>query len=268
MYQASISRDSNVRHIPPVQVVPERQKCKNQEIQTHFQYSPTLDEAYTPPHPRLSKSPSATKLELLGLEAPVRKLAKAAMLIHEEDEARNFYEVRSGTIKAYKLLNNGRRAIIGFYSQGDVIGLPFEKKYSFSAQAVTQATLTCYSYLKVDGLFNTSSSISRKILDVLQSKLSQAFDQMVILGRKHPSERVASFLLQRNRWPIGASGQKVVIDLPMSRTDIADYLGLTQETVCRILTKFKNRGILEVKVRNQLQINDLMQLQMAAEEED
>ena len=204
-------------------------------------------------------------MEHLLAESPVRKLNKQAMLINVGDEANYFYEILFGQVKSYILLTDGRRLITGFHRKGDILGVPFEKKYSFSAQAVSRADVRCYSCARIEQNIGTSSALSLKLLDIASKQLSHATNQMVLLGRKNPVEKIATFLLSCERWASSSASQKVIIDLPMSRTDIADYLGLTQETVCRVLGQFKRCGLIEIDTPHQVRVHNMEALYSAAE---
>lgn len=201
-------------------------------------------------------------LQLSGIK---RNLTRGSTLLHEEDKAKYIYDVVAGTIKAVKILVDGRRQVIGFFSAGDIIGLPLEYRAYYSLEAVTASTVLCYPITQIDAAMGHSPDLTKLVFAHVHSELEKQMDHMISLGRKRPKERVASFLLKyyRRRQEEGfADGG---IELPMSRVDISDYLGLTQETVCRVLSLFKRRGIISARNSHQIQILDLPSLEHIAQ---
>lgn len=217
----------------------------------------------------LSETVESAKLST-GLQTPqpsmpMRKLKKLEMLFHEGDAEGYFYEVLYGHIKTYKLLSNGRSLVIKFHHKGDIVGLPCEPVKTFYAQALTRADMRVYSNKQIEYLLKRSPTLSRHIIDIEQDYFAHAMKQMVLLGRNKPPEKVASFLLSLESRPMSNHANQMIVDLPMSRTDIADYLGLTQETVCRVLSTFRRRGIIEIRTPYELLLYDIEALQDTCE---
>lgn len=178
-------------------------------------------------------------------------------VICEGDHIDYFYEVMNGTLKSYKILKDGRRLITGFYTTGDVIGCPTDYTFFQSVECITKTTLCCYSRPQIEEIIRTHSSLSQKVIKVFYQQLNDAYEQMMSLGRKKPDECIATFLLNCGPWSISQiPSQKIMLHLPMSRLDIADYLGLRQETVCRILSKFKHEGLITLIQANQIILED------------
>lgn len=214
----------------------------------------------------LSSEESAQKINgLSGFDAlkafsSISKLNKQDMLIRESDKATNFYEILFGHIQTYTLLSDGRRLVTKFYRKGDFLELPYEDYYSYSAQALTRTDVRCYSNSQMNYWMEKFPDIAYKIIDILQKQMTYANDHMVLLGRKSPIEKVASFLMSCDHWQVSKQDADVVLDMPMSLTDIADHLGLTKETVCRTIGKLKHLGVVKSRMPHQLYVHDLKAL--------
>ena len=194
-----------------------------------------------------------------------RNLRKNNILFHDGDDVNYIYEILSGTVKTTKMLMDGRQQVIGFFGRGDVIGVPFETSAICSAEAVTDANILYYPIVQVENQMACSPKFSKAMLKLVHNELTESVDHMVSLGRKRPAERVASFLLKRQNKPTVGMLNNSYIELPMSRTDIADYLGLTQETVCRVLSQFRRTGLINATHSHEVKIRNLSSLEAAAE---
>ena len=172
---------------------------------------------------------------------------KGQVFIVEGDEANTLFNITAGTAKIYKLLGDGRRQIIGFLSVGDFLGLAPGKRYPFSAEAITTMKYCQFKRTRMEEVFAEYPAMRRKILDIASNELAEAQEQMLLLGRKTAEEKIASFLLGRLRRAQALGGGGSSVDIPMSRHDIGDFLGLTTETVSRNLSKMKNAGIISLK---------------------
>ena len=165
-------------------------------------------------------------------------------VFQEGDPAEHVFNVTSGVVKLYKLLLDGRRQITGFLLPGDFLGLASHDGYSYSAEAVNNVSLCRFPRHRLGAAFDRFPHLRRRLFDIANDELVAAQDQMLLLGRKTALEKVASFLLhlsereqRRGAWP-GS------LDLPMTRGDIADYLGLTIETVSRTLSQLKRDAMI------------------------
>ncbi|MBI3515632.1 MAG: helix-turn-helix domain-containing protein [Proteobacteria bacterium] len=164
-----------------------------------------------------------------------------AQILMEGDPAEHLFRITSGVVKVYRTLADGRCQITGFLFVGDFVGLAPEDTYLAGAVAVGPVTVSRFSRKKVELLVAVSPLVARLLLRRACSELIAAQDQMLLLGRKTAAERVASFLTQ-----IGRRADGDHIELPMTRTDIADYLGLTIETVSRTMTQLREDGVIDV----------------------
>lgn len=183
------------------------------------------------------------------------------VLFSEGDEAECVYEVLSGMVRLYKLLPDGRRQITGFLSRGHLMGLAPEGACVFTAEAITDVTLSCYRRPNFERLIDQTPGFARRLLEVASHELIAAQDQMLLLGRKTAAEKVASFLLlmaARHR------GKGDGMDIPMTRGDMADYLGLTIETVSRTLTRMRQEGYIAIPTPARIEISDRCRLEQLA----
>ena len=174
--------------------------------------------------------------------------------IEEGEAAEHFFNVTAGTAKLFKLLPDGRRQITGFAGTGHFLGLAVSATYSFSAEALEPMRVCRFSRSKLKALLDDFPAMEKRLLEVASNELVAAQEQMLLLGRKTARERLATFLIGRAAVPshcIGQpSGLAETVYLPMTRNDIADYIGLTIETVSRTLTKLKSDGLIEIPSAN------------------
>jgi len=179
------------------------------------------------------------------------------------DQAASCYRILNGCVRLVKLMEDGRRQVGEFLMAGDLLGFDALDTYDFAAEAVTDVVLRRYPRRAVDALAESNVALARRLRDLTSVSLRTAHLRLLLLGRKTASERIASFLLEMaERLPqIHAR----VLDLPMSRTDMADHLGLTIETVCRILAHLRRDGTITIE-RNRIEIHNGVGLQQMASE--
>ena len=170
------------------------------------------------------------------------RFARGEEVFAEGDAGTYFYKVVSGTVRTGKLLVDGRRQIDAFHLAGDVFGLESGDRHRFTAEAVDDVVVIAYRRSRFASLVHDDPAFGELIMASMLTSLDRAHDHMVLLGRKTALEKVVSFLLDVARRRPGA--EKVV--LPMQRTDIADHLGLTIETVSRTLTQMVRDGLIRL----------------------
>ena len=159
----------------------------------------------------------------------------------ENEPADYLYKIISGTVRTYKVLNDGRRQIGTFCLPGDIFGLEMGEEHTFSAEAITDVKVLVVKRSVLMGLAERQTDIARQLWALTGRELSRVQDHILLLI-KTAQERVVSFLLEMAaRMPVGSA-----VELPMSRQDIADYLGLTIETVSRTLTHLENTAAIEL----------------------
>ncbi|HEY3916478.1 MAG TPA: helix-turn-helix domain-containing protein [Stellaceae bacterium] len=167
------------------------------------------------------------------------------------DKADFYFKILKGAVRSCKLLDDGRRHIGDFYLAGDFIGLDAGETYSAAAEAVTETALIRYARRKVDALAAEQPRVAQSLIEIMRLRLIAARERMVLLGHMTAMERIASFLLGlANRASEGR------VSLPMTRTDIGDYLGLTMETVSRALSQLRNSGIVVQRSMHELVLVD------------
>lgn len=197
-----------------------------------------------PPMPRqaLGSSPAAGSLDqTMQLMGAVMQFPRNAEVFGEDEPAEYLYKVVRGGVRTYKILDDGRRQIGTFHLPGDVFGLEFGGKHTLSAEAMSDATVLLVKRSALDALAGRDASIAQELFALTSRQLQRMQGRMLLLF-KSAQERVASFLLEMaERAPASNT-----IELPMSRQDIADYLGLTIETVSRTLTYLQGAAMIEL----------------------
>ena len=192
--------------------------------------------------------------ELAALDAlgASRRLGRGQELFAEGDRAGSYFKVVSGAIRLLRLMPDGRRHVVEFLVAGDYFGLSPQAAYPYSAEAVIDAAVVCVPRRGVEQLIGRRPGLARRLLELLSRELISAQDQLLLLGRKNAQERLASFLLMRLERSGHAGPGRPQIELFMSRTDIADHLGLTIETVSRGLTQLRRQGMIALATPNQV----------------
>ena len=193
-------------------------------------------------HQLKSRGVSRPQLEMAGLAASanVRRFKPGETIFMEGDAAPYCYQVVSGVVKEYNTLEDGRRQVADFYGIGELFGISEMDEQLHTAEAITDCAVRCYPRDHLLHAVAISPELSHQFLDTLMTRLHHARERMIMLGRMSAMQRVASFLIK-------LSSQQCTdqnIRLAMSRQDIADHLGLTIETVCRVLTELRKKGVI------------------------
>jgi CRP/FNR family nitrogen fixation transcriptional regulator len=181
----------------------------------------------------------AEVMHRLGLKM---SYAKDEEIFAQDEDADLAHLVVSGAVRTTRLLSDGRRQVGAFYYAGDLIGLETAAVHRFSAEAICDSVVLVVrrSALKT---FAGDGQLDRAIWEATRRELERTQDHLLVLGRKTACEKVASFLMSlAQREPEPSSGR---VSLPMSRQDMADYLGLTIETVSRMLTQLQGQAVVE-----------------------
>jgi CRP/FNR family transcriptional regulator len=179
----------------------------------------------------------------------------------EADPARRIYEVLEGVVMLYKLLPDGRRQVVELVSAGDLFGVSAQQVYDCAAETLTPTTIIAYERAQVE----TSSELRKVVTKSLARKLTALHDHAVTLGRKSALERVATFLMRfipdRGGYncigPAEHGPDEKTIHLAMTRQEIADYLGLTIETVSRAFSELRRRGAIVIDRQDEVRITDV-----------
>lgn len=179
----------------------------------------------------------ASELAELESLSQSRAFPARSMLFDESARASSVYNVAEGCVRLYKSLPDGRRQIVGFALPGDFLGLALVERYGVTAEAVTDVKVCRFARPAFADFLDAKPHLLRRLHELVSHELSLAQDQMLLLGRRSAEEKVAAFLLNLQTRYGRIAPISVNVPLPMSRQDIADYLGLTIETVSRTLTK-------------------------------
>lgn len=188
------------------------------------------------------------------------KLPKHYAVFRAGDDAERFYEVESGAVMLYRFLDDGRRQVVEVVFPGGVCGLVGGDNHESSCETLMPSVLRAFNR---DELAR-SDSLRVRVVERLQGQLSAMHDHAVSLGRKTAEERVCSLILRLRDVAQGAAKSSVV-SLPMSRTEVADYLGLTLETVCRTINDLVRRRVVEFgSGKTEIKVHNLERLREAA----
>ena len=177
---------------------------------------------------------------------------KKATIFSEGEEANCAYQITSGAVRTYKLLPDGRRLINAFHLPGDMFGLENGSTYRFTAEAIVETKVRMTRRLSLlDTMANwTREAGATSLLDLITRNLQHAENHMLLLGRKTALEKVAAFLHEMDT----RLDHPIVMALPMSRRDIADYLGLKLETVSRVLATLRDEKMMRFDGSSQRRI--------------
>jgi CRP/FNR family transcriptional regulator, anaerobic regulatory protein len=197
---------------------------------------------------RFSLCAALDKVELRELEHLGRHVhfQSCETVFAQEEITTSFYNLLDGVMRLYKLLPDGRRQIVGFALPGDFLGMAATARHGFSADAIGPVAICRFSRASFARFVADKPHLLRRINELAVRELSQAQNHMVLLGRRSAEEKVATFLIGWRDRLTRHSDLAKTVPLPMSRQDIADYLGLTIETVSRTFTKLERDGVIEI----------------------
>ena len=210
-------------------------------------------------------SPARVDGDLIALQNIGTKLRfhHNQTIFNEGDPAEHAYKVLSGAVRLCKHLADGRRQIVQFLFPGDLFSFMELAGHSLTAEAVNDVILISYLQRQIIHLGAQDPSLRERFVVLMSQRLHRMHDHLMLLGRQTALERVSSFLLSlRERT---CTKEDAPLDVPMSRQDIADYLGLTIETVCRVLAKLRRSRVIGIPNIHQLIIGDIDALHALAE---
>ncbi|MDP3481726.1 MAG: fumarate/nitrate reduction transcriptional regulator Fnr [Sulfuricella sp.] len=197
-------------------------------------------------------------LRLLETIVRNRKIFKRGELLYRIGEPlRAVYAIRCGSVKSYVLTNDGRVQITGFHITGEVIGLGAMAANQYMSEArALETTMVCEVPIDVLEAYSAEiPSIRQQMLKIMSQEILDNQELMLLLGKKNADERLATFLLSLSRRFQRRSYSPSQFNLSMSRSDIGNYLGMAEETVCRVFTRFQDGGLLTTE-RRQVQLLD------------
>jgi CRP/FNR family transcriptional regulator len=209
----------------------------------------------------VAPSPRSDALAALDRIATKLSLRRDEALFLEGDAAQSCFKVVTGAVRSCRLLADGRRHVAEFFLPGDFIALAAEPAHRFTAEAVTDATLLRYPLSAVERITAAQPSLGKWLVELLCHDLCAAQQQMLLLGRKNAIERLASFLLVM----AGRGNDAEHVSLPMTRSDIADHLGLTTETVSRIFGQLRGQRVIQLRGASEVLVTDMDALEELAQ---
>ena len=189
-------------------------------------------------------SPAAGVEMGLGLDLPgfAMTFSRNEEIFGEEEPADFVYRIIEGAARTMRVLSDGRRQIAAFHLPGDVFGLEIGELHRFTAEAVTDCKVALVRRPVLDRAVERDAAAARRLWALTSRDLAEAQAHLMLLARRGAAERVGAFLVDL----ADRTGADDLVELPMSRLDIADYLGLTIETVSRTLTQFERDGSIEL----------------------
>ena len=200
--------------------------------------------------------------DIIQLEAISKNISfpKGTNIFFQGDQVKTFFNIKQGSIKIYKLSHDGRKQIVGFLYPGDFLGMSDQEVYTYNAEALEDTQLCQFNKIVLENFFLKFPKIENKILNLVNHELAVAQDQIFLLGKYSARERLLQFFLNisNQREKLGWGGNP--IRLSMSRTDIANYLGLTIETVSRTLSELKNEQIIRMIGTHDIFLNNKKQI--------
>ncbi len=175
-----------------------------------------------------------TPAAVSGSVQPPTFFSAGSEIYAQGEKSGNLYQVEFGAVRIYRLLSDGRRQISAFHLSGEMFGFEVDENHHFFAEAI------CGTGIRV--LRSSVPHTVPELLPMALQSLVRAQEQLLVLGRQNAAERVAAFFLEMSE----RQGGLRQVELPMSRLDIADYLGLTIETVSRVFSRLKLKGIIRL----------------------
>jgi len=233
-----------------------RQDVHNSEV-------PALCQACEARHRGLCGALEPGQLVALAKQSWKQKVETGAELVGDSEKIASYSNVLSGVVKLSKTLADGRHQIVGLQFAPDFLGRPFKAESEINAEAATEVSLCSFPKASIERMMKESPQLEHRLLVQTLKELDEAREWMVTLGRKTASEKVASFLLliARNIDPYRPGSPKdVVFDLPLTRSDIADFLGLTIETVSRQLTILRKDDVIAIENNRHITLRDMERL--------
>ena len=168
----------------------------------------------------------------------------------EKKDAKFIYRVASGALRRFKLLSDGRRQISSFHLPGDFFGFESGPTYRLTAEAIVDTVLVRFERGALENIAMHDVRTARQLCKLTAHELDHAVDHMLLLGRKTPLEKVTDFLFEMD----ARMGTTRGTELPMQRRDIADYLGLTVETVSRTISRLETENVIKLVAARQIKL--------------
>jgi CRP/FNR family transcriptional regulator len=256
-------RPANVRFTVVVEILIKmtRQDIHNSEV-------PKICQACEARHKGICGALSPDQLIKLSKHTTKHSQSSDKELIAGGEDISTYSNIMSGVVKLVKLMADGRQQIVGLQFAPDFLGRPFKRQSGVSAEAATDVRLCSFPAKVMDELIDQSPELEHRLHEQSLKELDEAREWMLTLGRKTAGEKVASFffMIASNIDPeAGLKNSDVMFEIPLKRADIADFLGLTIETVSRQITKLRKVGVIEIEHNRTVIVRDLDRLERACE---
>ena len=200
------------------------------------------------------------QLEIFSKVSFEKKFTDKVNIFLQNDPSTHLYNITEGNVKIYQLLDDGRIQIIGFLYPGDFFGTYKNNKYNYSAEAIGNLRVCVFNQRVLDKYMDQNPILAKELLNQTSYELTLAQDRMTVMGRLNAIEKISIFFINISNQRKRIGWQSNPISLSMTRQDIADYLGLTIETVSREISKLKTSNIIKIISSKQLFINDIEKL--------
>jgi CRP/FNR family transcriptional regulator len=222
---------------------------------------PLLCRACEARHQGVCGALSTDQLVSLNKQSTRKRVNSGVELIGETQRTDSYANIISGVVKLTKMMADGRQQIVGLQFAPDFLGRPFRSDSGITADAATEVNICSFPKAMIDRMIKDTPELEHKLLEQTLKELDEARDWMLTLGRKTASEKVASFLslIATHINPEWESGP-LSFELPLTRSDIADFLGLTIETVSRQMTKLRKEGVIVIRNNRMVEVPDLARL--------
>lgn len=207
---------------------------------------------------------SDQQLKYLNELAHLKKYTEGQIIFSSDEPVTLFANIISGTVKLTKITDDGREQIVGLLFASDFLGRAFSHVNRFFAEAATDVELCVFPSDAFERLVASFPDLKQCLFERTLDELDTARDWMLLLGQRNAAEKVAGFLLMLARRSARLADGDVQFDMPLKRADMADYLGLTVETVSRQVTRLKIAGIVEIDSPRNIRVPVLARLAKAA----
>ncbi len=234
----------------------------NRRQDIHNSGVPVLCEACEARHRGVCGALDSAQLQYLNTHSSRREVQAGAELLADAETVSHYSNILSGVVKLTKILADGRQQIVGLQFAPDFLGRPFRKASELNAEAATTVQVCSFPTNVIEHMIEESPVLKDRLLQQALNELDEARVWMVTLGRKTAAEKVASFLylIATHIDPTVDAEDGISFELPLTRADIADFLGLTIETVSRQITKLRKDGVIEVENNRLVTVPDLKRL--------
>lgn len=208
--------------------------------------------------------------EIHHLDAVATRVSvdRGQYLFMEEDPHDHVFNMSGGMLMLERLASDGRRQIMAFTYPGDFLGLTAGDSYSIAARALTPATACRWNMRDIERLYDSFPALEKSVRAIGNAVLAATMDQVFVLGRKNAMEKLAFFILHHKARQQKLFGERETVALPMTRCDIADYLGATVETISRAFTRMRKENLIRLPDAHEVEVVDRDRLAEVAEHFD